>query len=429
MSTRKQSLSGFPELLPAERAAEQELQQALESTFRLWGFSSIETRAVEPLPVLAKGGEIEKELYAVARYGSAAPAELGLRFDLTVPLARYVLENASRLEFPFRRYQAQPVWRGERPQEGRYRQFTQVDVDVVGKETLPFSQELDVVRTMRAALASAASLPPMRFELSNRKLLEGYYEGLGISDPVPVLRAVDKLDKLPRAAIEALLFDLGLTPSQTSSVLALASVEGDSQAIRSGVRALGVATPRMEEGLEELLAMLEACAADNDRGRVRGNLRIARGLDYYTGTVVEVFMEGFPGLGAVGGGGRYDALAADGRTTYPGMGLSFGLSRALYALLAAGALSLRGQSPAQVLVSVLSEETRRDSEAVARTLRARGIPCEVMPTAEKFGRQIRFADRRGIPFVWFGEVEGEVKDIRSGKQQSASASTWTPELS
>ena len=195
------------------------------------------------------------------------------------------------------------------------------------------------------------------------------------------------------------------------------------------MRALGVSDELLDQGLEELAAVVEGCAAvAGDRVTVEANLRIARGLDYYTGTVVEIFMSGYERLKSVGGGGRYDALASDGRTTYPGVGVSFGVSRTLVPLIADGVLEGSRPVPSAVLVAVNTEDQRAVSTEVARALRAREIACEVAPSAAKFGKQIRFAERRGIPFVWFVQGDGthQVKDIRTGEQVDADPSTWTP---
>src|SRR3954447_23650215 len=205
---RPASLSGFPEWLPAQRIVEQHVLDTLRRTFELWGLSSIETRAVEPLEhLLAKGG-VEKEVYLL-RPLHADPSDtaddgrqLALHFDLTVPLARYVLEHAGQLQFPFRRYQIQKVWRGERPQEGRYREFCQADIDVVGDGVLPFHHDIEVVEVMAEAM-SRLPLPPLRMQVNNRKLVQGFYRGLGIDDVAAVLRAVDKLDKVGPDAVHA----------------------------------------------------------------------------------------------------------------------------------------------------------------------------------------------------------------------------------
>jgi histidyl-tRNA synthetase len=435
MATRISPLSGFPELLPAHRVVEREVIASLSRTFELHGFANIETRVVEPLDRLAKGGEIDKEIYVLRRLQAGedeGDAGLGLHFDLTVPFARYTLEHAGHLEFPFRRYQVQPAWRGERPQEGRYRQFTQADVDVVGRDVLPFHHDVEVMRVMVDAL-DALPLPPLSFQLNNRKLIQGFYRGLGLPDVTAAIRTIDKLDKLPAEEVARLLVaDAGATPEQAEQCLELATIRAADASFVSRVRALGVSDDLLDEGLAELAAVVEGCAAgERDRVSVEANLRIARGLDYYTGTVVEIFMSGYERLKSVGGGGRYDALATDGRTTYPGVGVSFGVSRTLLPLLADGVLDGTRPVPSAVLVALADEESRPDSEEVASALRARGVPCEVAAAPQKFGKQIRYAQRRGIPYVWFPgpRPDGpghQVKDIRSGDQVDADPATWTP---
>src|SRR3954447_17023781 len=403
--SRPTPLSGYPELLPATRTVEREVIASISRTFELHGFANIETRVVEPLDRLAKGGEIDKELYVLRRLqadDSADDTGLGLHFDLTVPFARYVLEHAGHLEFPFRRFQIQPCWRGERPQEGRDRQFTQADVDIVGKDELPFHHDVEVMRVMVEALA-ALPLPPLSFQVNNRKLIQGFYRGLGIPDVTAAIRQIDKLDKLPEDAVAELLVEhAGATEEQARRCLDLATIRVSDHSLVERVQALGVSDELLNRGLAELASVLDGCAdVVGERVSVEANLRIARGLDYYTGTVVEIYMEGYERLKAVGGGGRYDALADDGRTTYPGVGISFGVSRTLLPLIAEGALTGSRAVPSAVLVALADEESRPASERVADALRSRGIASEVAASPQKYGRQIRNAERRGIPFVWF----------------------------
>jgi histidyl-tRNA synthetase len=429
MNDRPTPLSGFPELLPEHRAVERAVISSLSASFELHGFANIETRAVEPIDRLSKGGEIDKEIYALRRLqadDSAGDSGLALHFDLTVPFARYVLEHAGKLEFPFRRYQIQPAWRGERPQEGRYRQFTQADIDIVGRDELGFHHDVEVVRVMVEAL-DALPLPNLSFQVNNRKLIQGFYRGLGIPDVTAAIRAIDRLDKQPAEAVAALLVkEAGATEEQAQHCLELAQIRVSDTSFIERVRALGVEDDLLDEGLTELAAVIDGCAsAVNEHVSVEANLRIARGLDYYTGTVLEVFMEGYERLKSVAGGGRYDALASDGRTTYPGVGISFGVSRTLIPLFNDATLGPGPKVPSQVLVALVDEESRAASEQVATALRSRGIATEVAASAQKFGKQIRYAERRGIPYVWFPE-SNEVKDIRSGEQAPADPQQWQP---
>lgn len=422
-------LSGFPELLPAQRYAELEMIQILASTFELHGFANLETRAVEPMDQLLRKGETSKEVYILKRLqdGGDGDSGMGLHFDLTVPFARYVLENAGKLEFPFRRYQIQKVWRGERPQQGRFREFTQADIDVVGRDELPFHHDVEVARVMAEALAKLP-IPRATVQVNNRKVLEGFYLALGLTDPTEVMRVVDKLDKLPAEKIAELLQEeAGVGAEDAAKVLALAEISSPDRSFADRVRALGAAHPLLEEGLDELGQVIEGCA-DVEGVDVVVDLRIARGLDYYTGTVFETRLAGYEHLGSICSGGRYDRLASDGRTTYPGVGISLGLSRLIVPLVTDGFTATR-PVPSAVLVALIAEESRGASTALANALRANGVPCEVATSAQKFGKQIRYAERRGIPYVLFPGADGaapQIKDIRTGDQVDVDPATWTP---
>ncbi len=421
-------LSGFPEWLPDGRIVEQRILDTLRQTFELHGFSGIETRAVEPLDQLLRKGETSKEVYLLNRLqgGDAQDAELGLHFDLTVPLARYVLEHAGKLDFPFKRYQIQKVWRGERPQDGRFREFIQADVDVVGADALAFHHEIELPLVMVEAL-SRLPIPRVVVRASNRKVAQGFYEAIGIEDVAQTLRIVDKLDKVgPQAVTEMLAEGVGASEEQANLALALAEISGTDASVADRITALGHTSTMLEEGLDELVRLIEG-ANELLPGSVVADLRIARGLDYYTGSVFESTMIGHEDLGSVCSGGRYDSLVSDGKRTYPGVGLSIGVSRIISRLLAKGLVSPSRKVPTCVLVAVSSEEERRHAEQTAMALRRRGIPSDVSPGSQKFGKQIRFADRRGIPFVWFTTEEGEqVKDIRSGEQVAADSALWEP---
>jgi histidyl-tRNA synthetase len=433
-------LSGFPELLPDQRFIETEVIAALARTFELHGFANIETRAVEPLDQLLRKGETSKEVYVLRRLQEESDGKdsgLGLHFDLTVPFARYVLENSGKLEFPFRRYQIQKAWRGERPQEGRFREFTQADIDIVGQGVLPFHHDIEVTRVMLDALSRLAQpellgLPGFRLQVNNRKLIQGFYAGLGAPDVDEVMRIIDKLDKLSHEQVRTLLVEEAkLTVEQADQCLALAAICTTDDSFVDRVRALGVNHDLLDEGLDELAALVRGCAGlATDKVRIEADLKIARGLDYYTGTVFETRLDGYESLGSICSGGRYDALADDGRTTYPGVGISLGVSRLLVPLIQRGELTASRSVPSAVLVALTAEESRPESDAVASALRANGVPCEVSASPQKFGKQIRYAERRGIPFVWFISAEGghEVKDIRSGEQVDADPATWTPPI-
>jgi histidyl-tRNA synthetase len=325
------SLSGFPEWLPEGRIVENHVLDTLRRTFELHGFAPIETRSVEPVSQLLSKGETSKEIYLLSRLQSEPGAEqsdrqLGLHFDLTVPFARWVVEHSGDIAFPFRRYQIQKVWRGERPQDGRFREFTQADIDIVGDGQLAEHHEAELALVMAEALA-ALPIPRAQVRVNNRQLSQGFYEAIGLTDVEGTLRAIDKLDKIgPEAVSELLVAEAGATADQASQALALAGITGGGAEVRAAVEGLGVSGELLARGLDALCSVLET-AERRMPGAVIGDLSIARGLDYYTGTVYETTLEGHEDLGSICSGGRYDALASAGNRTFPGVGLSIGVSR------------------------------------------------------------------------------------------------------
>ncbi|MFI5496200.1 histidine--tRNA ligase [Actinoplanes sp. NPDC051859] len=429
-------ISGFPEWLPAQRMIEQNVIERIRATFELYGFAPLETRAVEPMDQLLRKGETSKEVYVLRRLQEDPAAgggddALGLHFDLTVPFARFVLENSGKLQFPFRRYQIQKVWRGERPQEGRYREFLQADIDVVDRDSLPFHYDTEMPLVIGDAFRSLP-IPPATILVNNRKVCEGFYRGLGLEDPDEVLRIIDKLDKIGPAKVGQLLADtVNATPAQIDACLRLAEISAVDGSFVDAVRKLNVDNELLNEGLEELSRVVEA-AAEHAPGLVRAELKIARGLDYYTGTVYETQLQGYERFGSICSGGRYENLASTGSERFPGVGISIGVSRMLGLLFGHQALTVSRSVPTAVLVALPQEELRPRCDRVAQSLRSRRISTEVAPSAAKFGKQIRFAERRGIPYVWFPGIDGEpdtVKDIRSGEQVEASAGDWMPPAS
>jgi histidyl-tRNA synthetase len=420
-------LTGFPEWLPRERIVEQRFLDVLRDTFELHGFAGIETRAVEPVDFLLRKGEIDKEVYGVRRIHADESDKhaMALHYDMTVPFSRYVLENAGRLEFPFRRYQMQKAWRGERPQFGRFREFIQADADIVDRDNLAGHFDAEIVALI-VDIFTRLDFGRATVRVNTRKIPEGFYRGLGISDTAAVLRAVDKLEKIGAAKVRTLLPE-DVDDESAAKVLALAEIRTTDTSFVERVRDLGVSDELLDEGLAEL-AELIAAVTPAAHGAVVADLGIARGLDYYTGTVFETNLEGFAELGSVCSGGRYEKLASDGKTTYPGVGLSVGVSRIMAVLVRDDIVTSSRAVPTCVLVAVADDQQRPELARVARCLRSRGIAAEVSPSAARFGKQIKYADRRGIPFVWFTADDGshQIKDIRSGEQVDADPQTWTP---
>jgi histidyl-tRNA synthetase len=425
-------ISGFPEWLPEVRLVELHWLDLIRATFERYGFCSIETPAAEALDVLLAKGETSQEVYTLRRLqadaGDNSDGRLGLHFDLTVPFARYAAAHLNDLVFPFKRYQIQRVWRGERPQEGRYREFTQCDIDVINIDQVPLQFDAELPRIVHEILTSL-ELPAWSISVNNRKVLQGFYEGLGISDPLGVIRIADKIDKIGAEGVGKLLAsELGLTTQQVIACLDLAQIRGSGASVIDQITRLGVSSAVLSEGLDELAFVLDSLS-DLPTGTIVADLSIARGLAYYTGTVYEGKFTGWPGYGSICSGGRYDNLAGSFvRRRLPGVGMSVGLTRIFAKLVAEGLLQVGPSCPSDVLVVVPSDERRPVAVATAAELRSRGLNTELYHQADKIARQIRYASRKGIPFVWFPPFEDgkphEVKDMATGQQNPADPRTW-----
>jgi histidyl-tRNA synthetase len=431
---RPAPISGFPEWLPEVRMVELHWIDKIRLAFERYGFCSIETPSVESLDVLTAKGETSQEVYTLRRLqadaGDDSDSRLGLHFDLTVPLARYVAQYFNDLVFPFKRYQIQRVWRGERPQEGRYREFTQCDIDVINVDQVPLQHDAELPRIVHEILTSLA-LPTWSININNRKVLQGFYEGLGIADPLAVIRVADKIDKIGADGVRRNLIDqLGMAPRQASACLDLAAIRGADASVVDAIAALGVKSDLLAAGLDELAFVL-AALADLPAGTIVADLSIARGLDYYTGTVYEGKFADWPSYGSICSGGRYENLAGSFiRRDLPGIGMSIGLTRILAKLVAEGLLPTGPKCPTDVLVVIPSAERRAQAAATAARLRARGLNTELYHQADKLAKQIRYASRKGIPFVWFPPFEDgkphEVKDLTTGVQTCADPDAWRP---
>ena len=427
-------VSGFPEWLPEVRFVELRWLDQIRCAFERYGFCSLETPSVESLDVLMAKGETSQEVYTLGRLQGDADddsdSKLGLHFDLTVPFARYVAQHFNDLVFPLKRYQVQRVWRGERPQEGRYREFTQCDIDVINTDQVPLHYDAELPRIVHEIL-TGLELPTWSINVNNRKVLQGFYEGLGIADPLAVIRAADKIDKIgPDGVRETLTSMVGLTERQATACLELAGVRGTDTSVIDAITDRGVRSDLLTEGLNELAFVLSSLS-DLPAGTIVADLSIARGLDYYTGTVYEGRFADWPGYGSICSGGRYENLAGSYiRRDLPGVGLSIGLTRIFAKLVTEGLLHTGPKSPAAVLVVIPSDRRRPHAQAVAAQLRKRGINTELYHQPDKLARQIRYASRKGIPAVWFPPFEDgkphEVKDMETGEQVTAEPSTWLP---
>ena len=425
---------GVMELLPRDQIAFQRMLDTIRLTFERFGFLPVETPVFELSEVLLtkSGGETERQVYfvqstgALEKQGEGLP-ELALRFDLTVPLARYVAEHEHELAFPFRRYQMQRVYRGERAQRGRFREFYQCDIDVIGKDALSPRHDAEIPAVI-ASVFEALDIGQFTIWLNHRKLLRGFFEGQGIEGErqLAVLRELDKLDKRGEDAVRSTLVgeDFGLAADVADRLLAFSRVRssGHDDALAK-LDALGAGTPLFEEGraeLRELLGRLKAMGVPESRYAI--NLSIARGLDYYTGMVYETTLDAYPQIGSICSGGRYDNLASHyTKSKLPGVGISIGLTRLFFQLRDAG-LVAGADSSVDALVTLLDDAGLDHALALSQQLRAAGLNVETQLEPRKLAKQLQYADRAGIRFVVIrgGDEAARgavaVKDLRRGEQ-------------
>ncbi len=433
---KPKAISGFPEWLPEYRAVELEWLDRIRRVFESYGFCNIETPIIEDLEALsAKGGETEKEIYVLNRLhaeaNEKAEARLALHFDLTVPMARYVAQHFNDLVFPFKRYQLQKSYRGERPQKGRYREFYQCDIDVVNVDGLPLHFDADVPAALLAAY-QALDIPPVEMHISNRKILIGLLQALQVSDIPLVTRTLDKLDKIGPDAVSKILTENGIAAKVVETALKAVKIKSTDASFAAEVRALGVASDLLEEGLNELTFVMQQLA-HLPKGQVIADLGIIRGLDYYTGTVLEVRFQDRETFGdlSIGGGGRYDDLAGSFiNQKLPGIGASIGLTRMFGVLLDKGLIKAGPRAPTDILVVLPDEERRAEATHTANTLRANGFKVELFHSDTKIKKQLAYAEKKNIPFVWFSPFKDgqphEIKNMTTGEQKPVEEKDWHP---
>ena len=421
------TLSGFMELLPADQIKMEKMMETLRRSYSVYGFAPLDTPIIESAEVLlAKGGgETEKQIYRFNKGDS----DLALRFDLTVPLAKFVAANYGSLTFPFRRYQIGKVYRGERAQRGRFREFYQADIDIIGDGKLDIINEAEIPAIIYRTF-TALGLRGFKIKVNNRKLLNGFYSLAGMSEKAgDIMRTVDKLDKIGANKVRQLLMDeLHMFSHKADDVMDFMAISGTNAEVIAGLERYRGMDALFDEGLEELKTVTRYLA---DFGVPEENfaidLSIARGLDYYTGTVYETEMTAHPEIGSVCSGGRYDDLA--GYYTdkkLPGVGISIGLTRLFYVLNEQGMLSDETVSaPADALVIPMAEELGY-AIAAATALRAAGIRTQLYCEQKKFKAKMSYADKLGIPYViLIGEDEiaenvVAVKNMQSGNQEKLS---------
>ncbi len=420
---KPRTLSGFMELLPGKQAQFEKMLEILRTTYASYGFAALDTPAIEDAQILlAKGGgETEKQIYRFQKGDS----DLALRFDLTVPLAKYVALHVGELAFPFRRYQISKVYRGERAQRGRFREFYQADIDIIGDGRLDILNEAEIPAIIYKVFRGFG-LTRFQIRVNNRKILTGFYAMLGLSEKSgDIMRTVDKLDKIGPEKVKAILLaDCGLTETQAEEILKFIAIQGTNAQVLTALEAYRGRNEVFDMGLTELQAVTVNLGAFGvPESNFAVDLTIARGLDYYTGTVYETTLLDHPEIGSVCSGGRYDNLAGyyiD--RALPGVGISIGLTRLFYVLDEQGLLNPAiNSAPADALVLPMTEDPAA-AIALAETLRSCGLRVQLYGEQKKFKQKMAYADKLGVPFaVLLGEdeiAEGvcSVKNMCSGQQ-------------
>ena len=422
------TLSGFMELLPGPQQQMERIMEILRKTYSLYGFTPLDTPVIESSDVLlAKaGGETEKQIYRFQKGDS----DLALRFDLTVPLAKYVALHYNDLSFPFRRYQIGKVYRGERAQRGRFREFYQADIDIIGDGKLSIINEAEIPAIIYKTF-STLGLKRFQIRVNNRKILNGFYASLGLTEQsADVMRTVDKLDKIGPEKVKTILVeDFAIPAEKADEILRFIAISGSNEEVLSALEGYQGRSETFDAGLVELKTVVRYLA---DFGVPAENfavdLSIARGLDYYTGTVYETTMLDHPEIGSVCSGGRYDNLAeyyTD--KQLPGVGISIGLTRLFYVLGEQGMLNPDlPTAAADVLVIPMGEEQQGYAIATATALREAGIRTQLYAEKKKFKARITYAAKMGIPYAMFlGETEEQdkvvaLKDLNKGEQVTVS---------
>ncbi len=408
--TQARTMPGVMELLPLEQIAFQQMLDTIRRNYERFGFVPVETPAIEFSDVLLtkQGGETERQVYFVQSTGAleqGGKPELALRFDLTVPLARYVAEHEHDLSFPFRRYQIQRVYRGERAQRGRFREFYQADIDVIGKDTLSIRYDAEIPAVIYSVFRDL-NIGPFTIWLNNRKIMRGFFEGLGIVDnekQALALREVDKLDKRGADYVRDMLTGeaFSLSAEKAERILEFVQIrsKGHDDAI-ARLAALGQGSETFNQGIAELsqvLTLIKALGVPETHYAI--NLSIARGLDYYTGTVYETTLNEHPQIGSICSGGRYDNLATNyTKSQLPGVGISIGATRLFWQLREAKLLGA-ARNTVDVLVTQMDEAQLPVYLELAGMLRNAGIATEVVMESGKLAKQFKYADRAGIRFV------------------------------
>ena len=410
------TLKGFRDFPPALAMPREHMIDAAKSVFRSYGFAPIDTPALEYSEILTgKGGEeSDKQMYRFTDHGGR---DVALRFDLTVPFARFAAQHAQQLGLPFKRYHVGPVWRGENTQRGRYREFYQCDFDTIG--TNSNTSDIETALIIHDILA-ALGFERFKIHVNNRKILSGLLETLGLSEQAtPVLRALDKLAKIGADKVATEMASAGLSDAQAAHILQTIQTEGSNRAVLDQLSQQLSASERAMEGIADLRQLVDAFeSARIPENRLRVDVSVARGLDYYTGTVYETLLDDLPGIGSICSGGRYDNLAAlYTKQHLPGVGASLGLDRLLAATEELGLIE-QISTPAQLFIVQFTPDALGSYIALSRRLRVAGFATEVSAEAKGMGKQLKYADRKGFRFALIGGPDElqrgvwQVKDLR-----------------
>ena len=412
-------LPGFQELLPKEQIAFDRLKRTIEEIYQLYGFRPIETPVLERAEILLSksGGETEKQIYQFEK----GDTKLAMRFDLTIPLARYVVKNQNDLVFPFKRYAIDRVYRGEKPQAGRFREFYQCDIDVIGRDTLDLSYDAEIPSII-ASIFSSLELD-FTVRINNRKILNGLFDSLKIEDRVSTLRVLDSMEKIGKEKTKVELKDIGLDDNQIEQIFDFYKLnEKENKEIIESLKNSDISSDTFKQGVEELEIVMDEINILGISSNVKIDLTVARGLDYYTGTVYETILNKYPEIGSVCSGGRYDDLAGYfSNQKFPGVGISIGLTRLFDQLKDKDILYFEDQTPTVVLILPLTKN-REYSLKLAETLRENFIPTEIAPFGN-MKKSLNYANKLKIPYVVFiGEDEirkgiYKIKDMESGEQK------------
>lgn len=414
-------LPGFMELLPADQIVFNNMLEIIKKTYEKYGFIPLDTPMIEKSEVLLakSGGQTEKQVYRFNKGDN----DLSLRFDLTVPLARYVSQHFGDLTFPFKRYHIGKVFRGEKPQKGRFREFYQCDIDIIGNESLSLINDAEILSVIYSTF-KALGFDDFTIRINNRKILNGFFEALQVSDKTEVLRTIDKLEKIGNEAVLKELEAIGLSKENSQRVLEFVGTKGSCRDIIKYLKEMNIQNDMFNEGIDELelvVNYIDSFKVPAENYTI--DLTIARGLDYYTGTIYETVLNQYPSIGSVCSGGRYDNLAQKYTTKkLPGVGISIGLSRLFYQLREAGILGeMKRATPSKILVIPMNG-TMENALEIATKLRDEGVSAEIYFNEGKIGKKFSYADKLGIPYVIVvGEDEVKsgiykLKDMATGEQ-------------